>query len=78
MPFTISGTLLVNPADGEVRYAINKHILSNHRLDDQRRFYTGETPSLRATYFGGAEARQQLAEPFSLLHRPLEAMEQER
>ena len=36
-------TLLVDPADGRVRYAVNKHILSDYRLDLQRRFLAGET-----------------------------------
>lgn len=65
-------TLLVDPNTYEVRYAINKHILSQARLDRQRAYLAGESAALRATYFGDPTRDQHACEPFGLLHRPLE------
>ena len=75
--FTFRGgcTLLIDPADGRVRYAINKHILSNNRLQRQRDFLSGAESngrSLRATYFGDERQEMSMDEPFAVLHRSLE------
>jgi hypothetical protein len=54
--FTFYGgcTLLIDPSDHKVRYAITKHVLSDSRLKLEREFRDGRTSStsLRATYFG--------------------------
>ena len=72
--FTFRGgcTLLVDPATGVVRYAINKHILSENRLEQHRNYILGieDEPTLRATYLGSAARRRR--EPFAMLHRPIE------
>ena len=76
--FTFRGgsTLLIDPATYCVRYAITKHILSDGRLEQQRRFLSGEEGSLRATYCGDPNRQQGRAtrprEPFAILHRGLE------
>ncbi len=77
-------TLLVSLETGEVRYCVYKRILSEHRLDAQRRFLTQPVqPSLRSTYFGdprrqyfGALAQDAPAEPLALLHRSFEGEEE--
>jgi len=68
--FTFYGgcTLLLDPSDCRIRFAITKHVLSSSRLDRERRFRTGEDTSLQATYFGDP-GRQQTRECFALLHR---------
>ena len=73
--FTFYGgcTLLIDPLDCRVRYAITKNILSKQRLARERAFRTGEDPSLRATYFGDPGRDHAPREPFALLHRPVEA-----
>lgn len=75
--FTFRGgcTLLIDPAEGRVRYAINKHILSDNRLNRQRDFLYGTESSgrsLRATYFGDKRRETYFDEPFAILHRPLD------
>jgi hypothetical protein len=62
-------TLLIDPATYRVRYAITKHILSDGRLRRQRGYYSGESPALRATYFGDPGRDQASREPFAMLHR---------
>ncbi|MFL7807923.1 MAG: hypothetical protein ACK2VD_12165 [Anaerolineae bacterium] len=77
-------TLLVDPADGTVRYCVFKRIASPTRLERQRRYLTGNhEPSLRSSYYGDPRRAyyQQLTsygrgegeaigiEPFALLHR---------
>jgi hypothetical protein len=71
-------TLLVDPGTYEVRYAINKHILSEGpgRLERQRDFLRGEGTDLRATYFGDPARESAAREFFGNLHRPLEVPEQ--
>ncbi len=64
-------TLLIDPNTCQVRYAINKHILSNGRLRRQRAFRGGENPALRATYFGDPEREAGQREPFAMLHQPV-------
>ncbi|HEX4961613.1 MAG TPA: hypothetical protein VF173_12290 [Thermoanaerobaculia bacterium] len=65
-------TLLVDLESREVRYCIGKGILSPSRLEAQRAFFGGPADgSLRATYFGDPR-RQPRAEPFAMLHRPVE------
>ena len=67
-------TLLIDPASGRVRYAINKHILSENRLNRQRAFLTGSNRndrSLRATYFGDGMPGVPEKERFAILHQPL-------
>ncbi len=71
-------TLLVDPADGRVRYAVNKHILSDYRLDLQRRFLAGEPTTMRSTYFGSPGVDDRSREPFALLHRAPESRVQSR
>jgi hypothetical protein len=71
-PFRGGCTLLVDPDTYRVRYAINKHILSQPRLERQRAYLAGESTSLRATYFGDPTRDPSAREPFGLLHRPLE------
>jgi len=73
--FRGGATLLIDLDSGEARYVIYKRILSENRLEKQRRFLAEQFPdhSLRATYFG--DPRQNFyqnrlnAEPFALLHR---------
>ena len=71
--FRGGATLLVDLADGRVRYAIRKSIDSDRRLEGQRRYLAGEpTPSLAATYFGEPHRsffRGEADEPLALLHR---------
>lgn len=62
-------TLVITLETGTVRYAIVKDILSEDRLRRERA-YTGESHTLRATYFSDAAGR--VAEPFALLHRSLD------
>lgn len=71
-------TLLIDLDTGKVRYCVSKSILSQRRLEAQRRFLTERfAPSLRATYFGDPRkvffaeiATEEFAvEPFALLHR---------
>lgn len=62
-------TLLIDPATYRVRYAITKHILSEGRLRRQRAYASGESPALRATYFGDPGRDQSAREPFAMLHR---------
>jgi len=71
-------TLLVDPSTYKVRYAINKHILSEGpgRLDQQRDFLQGEGTDLRATYFGDPARESTAREFFGLLHQPDEAPHQ--
>ena len=71
-------TLLVDPSTYQVRYAINKHILSEGpgRLERQRDYMAGDGTGLRATYFGDPTRETAAREPFGLLHRPIEAQEQ--
>ena len=65
-------TLLVDLESREVRYCIGKGIVSPERLEAQRAFLGGPADgSLRATYFGDPR-RLTPAEPFAMLHRPLE------
>jgi hypothetical protein len=76
-------TLLISLETGNVRYCIWKRILSQHRLDAQRRFLTQPVqPSLRSTYFGDprrqyfeALARGVAVEPLALLHRSYDGEE---
>lgn len=72
--FTFRGgcTLLIDPATGRIRYAISKHILSEHRLRRQQKFFSGyrsDGHSLRATYFGDETPGTFMSEPFAVLHR---------
>jgi hypothetical protein len=71
--FTFYGgcTLLIDPSDCRIRYAVTKHILSGSRLDRERAFRTGVDPSLRVTYFGDPRRQREPREPFALLHNPL-------
>jgi hypothetical protein len=71
-------TLLVDPGTYKVRYAINKHILSEGpgRLEQQRAFIQGEGTDLRATYFGDPMRSSAAREFFGLLHRADEAQHQ--
>jgi hypothetical protein len=77
-------TLLVSLDTGEVRYAIGKGIASQRRLEAQRRFLRGQlNVSLRTTYFGDPRrnyfeglATGAMAEPFALLHRVADQMEE--
>ncbi|MBW8876966.1 MAG: hypothetical protein JF614_18530 [Acidobacteria bacterium] len=65
-------TLLVDLESREVRYCIGKGIESPARLEAQRTFLGGPADgSLHATYFGDPR-RQAPAEPFAMLHRPVE------
>ena len=70
--FTFYGgcTLLIDPSDHKVRYAITKHILSDSRLKLEREFRGGTTAStsLRATYFGDPDRESPPRERFALLH----------
>ena len=68
--FTFYGgcTLLIDPGEYRIRYAITKHILSELRLEQERKYRNGDGTSLRTTYFGDP-GRQQMREPFALLHR---------
>ena len=68
-------TLLVDPSTYQVRYAVNKHVLSQPRLERQRAYLAGDSTSLRATYFGDPTRDPGAREPFGLLHRPLEGGE---
>jgi Tetratricopeptide Repeats-Sensor len=66
-------TLLIDPSSGRIRYAINKHILSDNRLGRQRAFLTDSDHgdrSLRATYFGDGMPGVPEKERFALLHQP--------
>ena len=80
-------TLLVDPANGAVRYCVFKRITSPTRLERQRRFLLGGPDlSLRSSYYGDPRRAyyQQLTaygrdegeaigiEPFALLHRSFE------
>ena len=69
-------TLLVDPGTYRVRYSINKHILSDVRIERQRQYLTGEGTDLRATYFGDPTRETAAREPFGLLHRPIESQVQ--
>jgi hypothetical protein len=61
-------TLIVDAADGEVRYAVRKRVQSNARLDAQRKFLAGSvSEGLAATYFGHGNALAS-REPFAFLH----------
>jgi len=64
-------TLLIDPSDSRIRFAITKHILSESRLKRERAFRTGADPSLRATYFGDPGRDGEPCERFALLHRPV-------
>ncbi|HKI05024.1 MAG TPA: hypothetical protein VKK31_23800 [Thermoanaerobaculia bacterium] len=67
--FRGGSTTLIDLETREVRYCIGKGILSDSRLDRQRRFVSGESDgSLAATYFGDPRVRSD-AEPFAMLHR---------
>jgi hypothetical protein len=69
--FTYRGgcTLLIDVATNKIRLCIAKNILSDNRLNRQRRYLAGEaTPSLRVTYFG-VPRRGSAREPFAMLHR---------
>lgn len=71
--FTFYGgcTLLIDPADCQIRFSITKHVLSKARLDLERNFRSGgDESSLRATYFGNPGDGQH-GEPFALLHRSI-------
>jgi hypothetical protein len=73
-------TLLVNLETGKVRYCVSKNILSERRLEAQRRFLSRHPgSSLRATYFGDPRRAyfENLAtdipiEPLALIHRSYE------
>ena len=56
-----------------MRYCNSKDIGSKQRQERQRRFHLGEgqTPSLRATYFGDPHSNGH-QEPFAFLHRTLQ------
>jgi hypothetical protein len=63
-------TILVDLESREVRYCIGKGIRSANRLEQQRKYLSGESDgSLAATYFGDARGRDR--EPFAVLHRSL-------
>jgi hypothetical protein len=70
--FTFYGgcTLLIDPSNRKARYAITKHVLSDTRLDRERKFRRGEnlSSSLRATYFGDPDRESPARERFALLH----------
>jgi tetratricopeptide (TPR) repeat protein len=68
--FTFYGgcTLLIDPSDCHIRFAITKHILSDSRLKRERDYRNGDDTSLRATYFGDPEREGQTRERFALLH----------
>jgi len=68
--FTFYGgcTLLIDPSDCRIRFAITKHVLSKSRLNLERGFRSGDSSSLRATYFGDP-GHEQPRERFALLHR---------
>jgi len=64
-------TVLVDLDRGAVRYCIGKGIASAERLETQRLFQSaGADGSLHATYFGDPR-RQEVPEPFALLHHSL-------
>ena len=71
--FTFYGgcTLLIDPSDSHVRFAITKHVLSDTRLERERRYRSGEEGSLRATYFGDPQHGAQPRERFAVLHSVL-------
>ncbi|MDU0372236.1 hypothetical protein ACFST9_13675 [Hymenobacter monticola] len=65
-------TLLVDLDSGAVRYAIRKDVLSEQRLEQQRRHLQQQwIPAVRGTYFGsrGELKEDGLPEPFAMLHR---------
>lgn len=69
--FTFRGgcTLLIDVEDGKIALCISKNILSDRRLERQRRYYEASaSPSLRATYFGDPRPGGD-REPFAMLHR---------
>lgn len=62
--FRGGGTLVIDPATGEVQYCVRKSVRSDSRLARQREFErTGSLPSLAATYFG-----DDFRPAFALLH----------
>jgi hypothetical protein len=62
-------TLVMDAETGEVRYAIYKNVMSNHRLERERGF-RGSSSNLYATYFADSDT-DDVAEPFAMLHRAL-------
>jgi hypothetical protein len=70
--FTFYGgcTLLIDPSDHKIRYAITKHVLSDSRLKLEREFRGGKSlsTSLRATYFGDPDRESPPRERFAILH----------